>query len=586
MMCRMRIIQAILWGLVWLSAGPVQAETAPSSSRFVRGQVPQSGPAPQRARVVTTEVTAQAEISAIAVIGEVNRPGVFLTEQVSVPLKTLLEKAGGETQNSVGTFRILEYGETREAISLNRDPNRKITSGQVLLVVPRGGMIARSGNAKSPIQERHVLIHGLAEVPLLLKLPAAVSTLQDLTRALGQPYENLSRTMGSLPQGGWMSSPDIRLASGSVILFDDRVVNQTGVQLALARGLKFQPEISLDTPPAPATARPVAPQPPEAPPSNRPAPLPKSASLDPELTIPSKIQTTAVGEDVEPLWAPADESIETAPASESGRVPLRMPQGWKIDDSASEATIPEAPELEDPLIERTSAGADDPTFIQHASAAQLQPNHETPREFRTGRSLAELSNGDPSPEVAPRPNRYSAPAPNPYWIGFVALFAGIVMGLGVVLARTPREMEPTSLVDEALSKFHAESSSATLESDPQTLQRLILNRVPIVEESPELPKCHQLHGPALGNRRMVVHEAHEGVAGPHFTVPQPGSTRAIELRLRSVMREIESRRPVLAGTHSRDSIVDIPSKAALAERIQRVSPLERALRSVERGEAQ
>ncbi|RLS54502.1 MAG: hypothetical protein DWH91_11705 [Planctomycetota bacterium] len=571
-------------GLVLSWTGSVLAQN--TTGTMVRGRLSQMEATSQRMRVVDLQkVQPEESLTVIAVIGEVKSPTVFLTRQSNVSLKTLIEKAGGQSEQSIGSFRILEYGQAREIISLERDPLRKIHSGQVVLVVPRGGIPAHSSSSRAP--SRYILIHGLAEVPLILQLNDSISTLRDFTRSLGQPDENLSRTVVASPQGRWVENADVRMPNGTVVLFDPRIVVKEGVQLALMRGLKFLPEVSLDNP-----ENPVAPPPPTT--SAPPATLPTTPQNEPEQLIPGDIQPTSDeirNLSLEPLWLPVEEepaAPNSSKESPPGNVPLMMPRGWKIDAPAVEGDGDNASVA--PSIERTSAQRDSHATIRQASAAQIQPNRELPEgSYRRLPSQTPLQ-APPPPGTSARLSRYSPAGPNPYWIGFVALFAGIVIGLGVVLARAPRETEPASLVDEARARESLPQTAVVGRTPPadeaqQMLQRLIINRVPLVEEAPELPKSRQLHGPAVGAQRMILDAAHEGVAGPHFAVPSPRDTREVELRLRSLMRESRLQHSVVASPTG-GSIEEIPSQMARTVRTERISPLERALRSVEQGEIQ
>ena len=105
------------------------------------------------------------------------------------------------------------------------------------------------------------------------------------------------------------------------------------------------------------------------------------------------------------------------------------------------------------------------------------------------------------------------------------------------------------------------------------LQRLIMNKVTVVEEAPVLPEIDHLHGSSVGASRMVVHEAHETMAGPHFQVRDKGDARELELRLRQLLRTDRAKK--------RDVVVHVGEVRDPRE--TSTSPLERALRSVDRG---
>jgi hypothetical protein len=71
-----------------------------------------------------------------------------------------------------------------------------------------------------------------------------------------------------------------------------------------------------------------------------------------------------------------------------------------------------------------------------------------------------------------------------------------------------------------------------------TLDQLIGNRVPMIEEQAHLPDRMDYFGPELGRKRMIIDPPH-GVAGPHFAVAPAGARTG-----RS------SREPVLAAAAS------------------------------------
>jgi len=115
------------------------------------------------------------------------------------------------------------------------------------------------------------------------------------------------------------------------------------------------------------------------------------------------------------------------------------------------------------------------------------------------------------------------------------------------------------------------------EDEQRFLQRLIMNKVTLIEEEVDPPTVDHLHGVAVGASRMIVHEAHKELVGPHFQVRAVGDQRAVELRLRRLLR---ADRP----TKHTDEFVQ--SADTQEPRESKTGPLERALRTVERGVTQ
>src|SRR5690606_9438314 len=52
-----------------------------------------------------------------------------------------------------------------------------------------------------------------------------------------------------------------------------------------------------------------------------------------------------------------------------------------------------------------------------------------------------------------------------------------------------------------------------------TLERLINNTLPIIEEPTLLPEGTDFHGEAVGRRRLRI-DAEQNLSGPHFAAPQ------------------------------------------------------------------
>ncbi|MCA9079460.1 MAG: hypothetical protein KDA58_02830 [Planctomycetaceae bacterium] len=88
-----------------------------------------------------------------------------------------------------------------------------------------------------------------------------------------------------------------------------------------------------------------------------------------------------------------------------------------------------------------------------------------------------------------------------------------------------------------------ETSTPAPANAPRTmLDAVIDHSVPIVEEQVLFPSVEHLHGAAVGHKRLVVHQAHETLAGPHFANRKPAMATAShghadERTLRTRIRE-------------------------------------------------
>ena len=537
----------------------------------------------------------------IAVIGAVKTPTVFESAESAVPLKTLIERAGGETAESIGTVRIMERTQTRFMTTLQHHLDLAVTHGQVVFVVPRGGRPARVTDPRQPLPVRLVLISGLARGPLLFDIGNQSRTFGDLLLLLGQSPELIARqqVQATQPQGQWMERESL-LVHNTVIDFTPEGVNTEGVRAAVDRGFRYELPVRLVST---ATAVPEVRGPATVAPTGSvlspPLPVVQPSPAGVRITPPARSELTPersasgierTGSSIlfdEPMPFPArdpakvdakEPSTERSPVIKSdGRAPLMLPKTWQnpLDEEAEGAE-------EDPArtIERTSAdfssGEGD---IITVSAETEAPDSPQP-------TLAAPNPASPahpvSSEAATTEQASSFPWPQS-WLVLLATI-GVAATSFVVSRIVSRETAPTVESPEpASASVTAESVSTSPpaplpapEDEQRFLQRLIMNTVPLIEEEATLPPVDRLHGLSIGGRRLIVHEAHEGVVGPHFKVRAPKSTCEVELRLRRLMRS--------DSTPSNPAAMLVTASPVPGTRQSRVSPLERALRNVERGD--
>lgn len=360
---------------------------------------------------------------------------------------------------------------------------------------------------------------------------------------------------------------------------------------------------------------------------------PDTSSLIPETLTPAREPTgiEAAGSSTltrEPLpfprdTDPEDNSAPSAPNTRGdGRAPLMMPKSWAPSQDESE-------DNPNRIIERTSAGNSRKGHrVVTASASASSSSEELkPRKTKpaSGLDLSEIE----SEELAEEEAATSSILPGPQSWMILAIVGGIV-GASVIVSRLISRPDFASRSSKARSEGFTPSTTPTTahksvqapapqpviakapadavatkpslipvpapapvqapapvrQADPvedtldednhRFLQRLIMNKVTVVEEEPVQPQIDHLHGSAVGASRMIVHEAHETVAGPHFQVRAKGDARELELRLRRLLRtdRLKRREVVVHSGEVRES------------RETSTGPLERALRSVDRGGTQ
>lgn len=535
----------------------------------------------------------------IAVIGAVKTPTVFETTERSIPLKTLIERAGGETAESMGTVRIMEQGKTRFMTDLLSHPQLQATDGQVIFVVPVGGRLAKVTDSRQAPADRFVLISGLARGPLLFNIGNQSRTFGDLLQLLGQSTELVARQQvnATLPHGQWVELQSL-LVHNTVIHFNPEAVSVDGVRRAVSTGFQYEAPVKLDTAAMtePTEAMPSLAELEPKMPMIRPQPVPVRTTppvTSDAITQPVKRDIEPAGSSIQfddPLPTPTKKATEShaagqAPASiPAGRTPLLLPKTWQTDEDAK---------AEDParVIERTSAEQTASqshilTVSAEAEALSLDQSHPTPTTMP-----ASIDPNLPSAASAGKSSTFSGP--NSWLALLVTITVAIVSVIvtrrvSVVEDEAPQADLVRSTARTAMTPAPAPAPApaatavTTLESaseeEQRFLQLLILNKIPLVEEEATLPPVDRLHGIVIGGRRLVVHDAHEGVAGPHFKVRDPHDTRDVELRLRRLLREDRS-------STKHPSVVVVTAEARSTQG-SRVSPLEKALRTVGRGDSQ
>lgn len=529
--------------------------------------------------------TANSDVPYIVVFGAVKSPTVFETTELAIPLQTLIERAGGETIDSIHAVRILEHAAIRYKPNLPSTLSLQVARGQIVFVVPRGGKSAQRLDPRQVPPDRFVLISGLDRRPLLFNVGKQSRTFSDLLLSLGQSPDLVERNqvIGTQPQGVWMDA-DSPLIHNTGIHFEPESVNQKGYLRAVEDGFEAEPAVPLEIaavkPPERSQAVQSTP--------NLAVPLIEPRRVPVRMAPPPPATTDVSHEDLSSEIEPAGSSIrfdepmpapgqilrgedreEELPRSKSnGQPPLMMPRSW--DDSTLD-------EVEDSSrdIERTSANASIRlSHIQTASAEIEVPHHPL-----NSKSAAEPAPADNVEVSAPQVQSDSAFASPQSWLAL-----GATVGVALISLIVTRLISPSESVETAVAHPLADSASteSVVEQCPshseeqRFLQRLILNKVPLIEEEATLPPIDRLHGMSVGGRRLVIHEAQERALGPHFKVRESRDTREVELRLRGVMR---------ADASSRKSQTQTVTTADVeGSRVSKVSPLERALRNVERGD--
>lgn len=589
-------------------------------------RVASSGKSPSTTSAVSPVRTPVEESSYIGVIGAVAKPGVYRTRAPSIPLKTLVESAGGETTASMGSVRILERGITRFSITLRSAANRPITSGQIIFVIPRGGHDLRRQTPQSIGTDRWIMISGITREPARLYLGPGPVTLAEVLNTLGQPADlfEQGQIVAVAPQGTW-TELDTPLVADTVIHFEPNSIDRDGVARGIQRGLNIQPPIDLEV----SSGLPSAEPPPEKPVirpgpireiPNRPAPvrstliLPSAGSSQGQLSdrFSPRVQTgieptgssttwpepnlfPSAPRSVEEPIPPQSEPTESA-SQPSGRTPILLPRDWAHPSGDQ----PPAEDAEvDParVIHRTSAGKHRPpgpvvtaaaeySEATASSATTLSAESTSPATSRRGSRIPTRDVNDVKNLTEQTTSEMTSFVSPQSW-AVMSIIVAVALGSVLMTRHISQDAAATSVHQELLASHTQNTQDSAeqpvtvaalevqvpVEDQHRQLQRLILNKVPVIEEAVIFSSTSQLHGQVIGGKRLVVHEPQPVTSGPHFRVRPPTDTRSIELQLRRVMRNSHSNSPRSTQVSGVQAVND--------QRGISMSALERALRAVE-----
>lgn len=567
-------------------AGNASAQQSRSATNAnVAGRVSPSAAAQRSPQRATQPEVSETHMT-VALIGAVQKPGIYVAAQTGATIGNLLQSAGGLTTDSNGTIRVYVDGQAQKVEQVEQVLKAPLVDNQVIFVAPRGGASSRTLTLNNA-PYRPVVITGLGIAPLVLNLGVNSQDVEGLVLMLGQPREVMGHNQFAAvcPQLQWLSPSDM-LRPNTIVHFPPETVNNEGIRRAIDNGLMFERPMLIGVPAAsiPVQQAPPPPEPvtPRVPPTIR--------QTIPAAVPPAKLPAPAATSELLP--GPLDQQIEPAGSTVPSQEPLRLPR-YEDSDEDSNAAPSEVQPSPPPIMmrsewstfgEETGDEADEGRKIERTSAGKSRKNRDI---VLVAGEVSVTGEMEPAPaEIEPAKLEHVPTASKPAYSLGIESWAAIAVTLGVavlsvlvtgILSREDRHVGSRSatLSDTAAADDQLEPVTAAheAEEDRRFLQRLIVNQVPLVEEEPRLPEIDHLHGMVIGGRRMIVHEAHEGVPGPHFAVREPNDTRPLERRLRTVLRE--------TATGPRRSEVAMAADSSHVR--TSVSPLERALRTVERG---
>lgn len=540
-----------------------------------------------------------AEGAVYTIVGAVARPGAYRTGARSMPLRRMVDIAGGLSPHALSAARIIRNGEIRFQVPLYQEQitaNEWLLPGDVVVIPTRSAGATEQLPAVTSIP---VTCLGLTSYPVVLPLDPSITTVQELAKRLGQSSQ-LAQTARVIDPVRGGQTPE--LAIGTVVIFDARLVNQQPLQPG------FLPEIiELDPPRTSAVPGPI-PVDLELPPAVPPVPFVQQASADvarlevssqnssstPPLQSPEALQSSSVPfaqQPAESASSPASSEQETPRLPEvQPKRPLPPDLAHAVSLFSSNADLettspdtefvtapPEKPndsgvsaiqtaDIAQPDVEAVGVPAVVTPASGIRSGAETGSSGASPRIIRSAtpekslsgqgnKSLSAKSNAKPS--TRSRLLEYLM-----YGGGALSIVIGISLLVSVVFNAHPVSAPLKSAVETSQI---VEQSDAASEADriekpeiprPLPVQDLLNRAIPMVEVPIEIPSAWPLHGKAIGHRRCLLNAAHEELPGPHFRQRQnspkrekisTGDASTAERLLRNQLREILHSAPGAAG---------------------------------------
>ncbi|MCA8999720.1 MAG: hypothetical protein KDA80_22175 [Planctomycetaceae bacterium] len=421
---------------------------------------------------------------------------------------------------------------------------------------------------------------GLTDRPVVLPLSPEIATVDELTARLLQSPE-VARTAHVMDPRN--PRPTRALVPGSVVLFDSRLVNQD--TLSKTQGfpsvrslsgpeastnfapddearpvgrfqptpaesemgdfpdLPIQPEsedlgatTQLTVPPPQRFARLTAPL------STAPGsvtiestgvssalttPSRSDSRLEPILDVPTRVE--ALTRETTPHSEHSSRSFEAdsipialfekAPAAtpltqQPKTTPLTSGPGHQQDsrdvDPAPSVGEPERVEIPEP--EPTPAFTD-----SHATTADFPPVSEDQWSALIDQVDAEVRVPVPT-GVTPKTEAASGTQAISIALG-VGFLCLICLGLAIVSSQRDRRRQTHETHREETNRILADLETST-PSDP--LKEIVGRSLPVIEEEVRIPAGWPVHGPLVGHRRIMIHQSHESLSGPHFDLAAKG----------------------------------------------------------------
>ena len=500
------------------------------------------------------------------VLGSVARPGVYVTDNSQLTLAALVEAAQGPTPEAAEIASVVRRGRAGLKFRYAPESGERLQSGDVVVVGRRQQAPLEAEDVgshseyvrESVSQMTAVAFVGLVDGRPIVSSVSPNTTLPDLVANLYQRPEivrsvRVIRSDVSATDSEFDPASD-SLTDGDVVVFDPADVDQA----SFAQAGDYPPAVPIDS----TTDRsedPVISSTPPSPTDGSAAPTVSSASppgdVDPETSLPTiqphtpsalaapsfpALEPTAVVADGPGVPSPAETVLLETPADSSDLSPpppvLTGPAVAPIslvDSTIEERTVNETDPL--PSLERLVPAPAEPEpasdlelpeepfervamQVEPMPAPAMSASQAEPQEARVESEV-------PPPIQRPTKNVLPDLGSKATMLGITVLAVALLCFLGSLLWS---KLDESSGRMQAEQEMPAESEeSPILPSGSQMLNRLLANRIPMIEEEVTLPERLSFHGEVVGRRRLRIDARHD-VARPHFPATHGDSTAGAE----------------------------------------------------------
>ncbi|MEZ6053491.1 MAG: hypothetical protein R3C02_19215 [Planctomycetaceae bacterium] len=493
--------------------------------------------------------------------------GTYSTAHGAVSLSKLLSSAQGLSEDATGMAQIIRNGRAVMQVFLDAKIDHQLLPGDLVVFqrdlkqeqVPpdqANGVRTASGtvmNVQAGTQDRvEVAFVGILDRrPIIVPLDPAFATVADVLSAMHQ-HRDLAKTLrvirtdtrlgliepGQLPE---------RLVDGDVLVFDPQYLNRAGLSQAQefpaaipmsagqptgfyqethehtadlesflpavmspGNGLQFAPEATLTEGPITEPVRAF---------DDTPLPAPDFPSAEAESTD-SAIPFA-------PMLGTVDEQITHAASVHQTSHDFEIASQERISAGMTPAPQIEVPELTSSSQPAPVTDLFEPVSLPNMAdseieaAAHFESDHDAVLAAQEKEFVPEPR--DPTSGFQGKDTLSQVKSLNTASIALAVLvLAAMCFAVSVVWSRIDRTAQ--SLQQRAPS---VEKSNEV--SQRRTLDRLIENNLPIIEERGPFLKPSDFHGKEVGKRRLMIDEPH-ALAGPHFALNASKEQKTSESR--------------------------------------------------------